>query len=694
MGRSLLVLAVGLIFGAAATFVAFQLDLFQGPAAQVNSPIIANVPIMSREAAEAHRASRYSEIRTIEETLALPGDFAQTEALYALAGRSDSSDIQDLIFQANGIADPSDRKAALEILFSRLAELDVHSALALSRTRDFRADRNIEAGVWHGWGRLDLDAALAAASALESQSDRNLAAQALFAAYDYQGNETTDYIEEILGIGPNSSTLAAYLFRVGDRNPAEAIEIINGMDRTEQQEAASYLGHRLGRLDGARASRHAERFRDLQTRRVYMGAVTSAAAETDPEAVLEALLAGSFRPEQTMQAHRALQTLASRDIDQALAYLDRVQNPHQRGLFASVIAGVLAETDPDRALEWAKENDRGMRGEILPAVLSSLTTTRPDLAIDEANRLSNTMQRQMALSTIAVALSQRDPQQAIALLDQVQSPSERRDMARNIAMVWLQSDPDEALSWIVERDHTESEGMLEMAVHWVAQYDLEVAMRWLPRLDETTQQTWRAQIASTLAEQGSVQEARNFITRFEGSEDYPQLLASAINGIAQNDIATAIEMTALVPAGLERDALYSNLISQYGHQDPQQAVALLSSISDDDQRSQATGVLAMVWSHNDPVAAQQWVGGLPRGDSRDDAIMHLISSWEEITPSRRLLMDSIGNMEKRRQAQIMYIHRVAESDPQQAESLMREMDLSDDERQGLQDAINMIRSYR
>jgi hypothetical protein len=57
-------------------------------------------------------------------------------------------------------------------------------------------------------------------------------------------------------------------------------------------------------------------------------------------------------------------------------------------------------------------------------------------------------------------------------------------------------------------------------------------------------------------------------------------------------------------------------------------------------------------------------------------------------------MDSIGNMEKRRRAQMMYIHRVAESDPQQAESLVREMDLSDDERQQLQDAINMIRSYR
>jgi hypothetical protein len=694
MRRSLLTLSAGFLCGAAAAFAVFQLDLIPRHADQRSAPVIENVPTMSREAAESHRATRYSEIHSIEDTLALPGDFAQTEALYTLAGRSDSSGIQNLIFQANGIADPSDRKAALQILFSRLTELDVHSALALSRTRDFRADRNIEAGIWHDWGRLDLDAALAAAGALGSATDRNLAAQALFAAYDYHANDTTDYIEDILGIGPNSSTIAAYLFHVGDRNPAEAISIINEMSPSEQHRAASQLGHHLGRLDGTRASRHADLFREFFARQIYRQAVTSAAAETDPEAVLEAMLAGRPTPEQTMQVHAAFQALASRDIDKAWAYLDQTQNPQQRTMLASVVGGVLADNDPERALAWAKEYDRGRGDGVLGAVLSSVALTRPDLAFDEVNRLSNPRQRQMALSMIAMTVSQRDPQQAIALLDQVQRPGDRQDMAQNIAMVWLQSDADAAMSWIMERDASGREGMLQMAVNWVAQIDPDAAIRWLPRLDEETQQTWRAQIASSLADRGSVQEARNFIARFEGSEDYPQLLASAINGIAQTDIATAIEMTALVPAGLERDVLYSNLIGQSGHQDPQQAVALLSSIADDTQRAQATAMLAMVWSHSDPEGAQRWAQDLPRGDARDDAIMSLTSNWDELTPSRRLLLDSIGNLEKRKQAMINHIHRIAQSNARQAESMMHEMNLTDDERRQLQEAITMIQSYR
>ena len=46
-------------------------------------------------------------------SLAVPTDFVQTEALYVLAGRSDSGAVQDLIYQANRIADTADREAAL-----------------------------------------------------------------------------------------------------------------------------------------------------------------------------------------------------------------------------------------------------------------------------------------------------------------------------------------------------------------------------------------------------------------------------------------------------------------------------------------------------------------------------------------------------------------------------------------------------
>jgi hypothetical protein len=149
-----------------------------------------------------------------------------------------------------------------------------------------------------------------------------------------------------------------------------------------------------------------------------------------------------------------------------------------------------------------------------------------------------------------------------------------------------------------------------------------------------------------------------------------------------------------VPEGLQRDGLYSGLIGRYAHQDPEQAATVVESITNDAQRAQATSMLAMAWSHSDPAGAQQWVEKLPRGDGRDDAIVQLASNWDELTPSRRLLVNSIGSLEKRKQALMMSVQHIARSDPQQAERMMREMDLTDDERQQLQHRISVMRAYQ
>jgi hypothetical protein len=323
-----------------------------------------------------------------------------------------------------------------------------------------------------------------------------------------------------------------------------------------------------------------------------------------------------------------------------------------------------------------------------------MASTRPEKALDEAQQLPNANQRQQALSMIAMTMSQRDPQQAVGLLDRIERPEDRKSVARNIANVWVQSDPDAALSWVLQQDRNERDAILPMTVQILAQSDLDSAMRWLPRLDERSQVLWRAQIASNLASQRSPEEALQFVSRYEGGDDYPQLLASAINGLAETDLHAALQMADRVPEGLERDGLYNGLIGNYGHHDPEQAAAMLSSISNDAQRAQATSMLAMVWSHSDPAGAQQWAEKLPRGDGRDDAIVQLASNWDELTPSRQLLVNSIGSLEKRQQALITAVHRIAQSDPQQAERMMREMNLTDDEREQLQESISMMHLYQ
>ncbi len=80
-----------------------------------------------------HREDRYEALQSIDQIYVLPSEFGRAEALYALAGRSDSGGVQNLIFEANRIANSEERSGALNILFFRLAELDPQSALARVR---------------------------------------------------------------------------------------------------------------------------------------------------------------------------------------------------------------------------------------------------------------------------------------------------------------------------------------------------------------------------------------------------------------------------------------------------------------------------------------------------------------------------------------------------------------------------------
>ncbi len=690
--RSAFVTAVfAFIAGAGTVFVMLNGHNLETLLTRKASQGISNVPTMSPAAADAHRENAFSAIRTIEDLLALPGDFARAEALYALAGRADSIKLHDLIFQADGILDVAERRGALTILFSRLTEMDPASALAMSRSPPFASEPRFETAVWQSWARLDLEAALGQA-VMEDAARRHNAAKALFAAYGYWGNDTTDYISRTLGMQPGTATLALYMYQVADRDPAAAVAYVNTLqDPGKQHEAATLLGSYLGQYDFQRATRVASLFEATYLRDAYESAVASAAAQSDPIATLDELLANPALSGRLAQVQSAMQALAERDIDQALAYLERVSNPEHREQLANSVALQFARSDPDRALAWAKENDRSEHASILSQVLSTIARENPELAVDEAQKLSSSMQKQHAFNMIAMLAVRHDPQQAVALLEHVDQPADRNMIAETIARSWMLSDPDAALEWMLKSDAADQGNLFAHAAQLMARADPDNAMRWLSRVDEKHRPTWRIAIASNLATQRSFADAQSFIAQFENSDDYPQALAAAVAGIARSDIEAALQMAARVPAGRARDSLYTQLISHQAQSDPQAAAEQLASVSDVAQRAMVTSHIATTWQQNDPARAQQWVDNLPRGAERNQAIMYLASNWDEMTPSRRQLLDSIDDDTARSRAFLSHIYHIANSDWRRAEGMLDELDLTSDQRQQAEDTLQMIR---
>ena len=163
MARVTTALMGGILIGVLITFAAarFGASGEQRPSEVVRD--ITDVPKVTEAVADQHREERYANLKSATEIMALPTEFARLEAMYALAGRSGSAAVQDLIFEADRVADVQQRESLLNVLFYRLTELDPRSALALTQVDSFKKTRSLEQTVWRAWARSDLDDALFAA---------------------------------------------------------------------------------------------------------------------------------------------------------------------------------------------------------------------------------------------------------------------------------------------------------------------------------------------------------------------------------------------------------------------------------------------------------------------------------------------------------------------------------------------------
>ena len=692
MARLIAVLIGGILIGAVTTY------FFVGGAndttdVEVVRDIVA-ADKMSESDAEQHREEHFVQLDSVEAAYKLPGVFARAEALYALAGRADAADVQRHISDANRIADETERKAALEILFERLTELDPQSALTLSRTNYFRGVNAYQQIVWSTWARNDLDEALFEAKSQTNLRDENMAAQSLYTAFGYLGNETTDRIEAELGIKPNRAVRGRYLYSLADRSPAEAIAYINGLKRrSDQSQQASWLAYYLSLSDPASAIGYAELLENASDRQVFERVLEANAAKENPEETIQRLLASGARNHRSGEFHGAARALVDTDLDAAKRYFEELTSQQDRQIFGSIIASRLAQDDPAAAVAWAREYSFGNENSHLEAsVLFQIAETDPQLALSEALNVRNVAQRKNVLSNVFQIMARDDPQSAVDYLGQVPEVYQR-DVRQQFVHSWMQHDPEAAVEWVLRQNDEISGELIQSTGMMLAHTDIDAAIRLLPRVADHQGAGLRQQIAAQLATHRSPAEAQEFINQFEGQPGYDHLQAAVISGIAQQDAFTAKQMADQLADSRARDQAYVQIINQHAQHDPNQAVQWLDSISNESMRGNATGMLARTWYMQNPEAATRWVMNLPSGNDRDDAILHMSSQWHSPTENQQRLIDSIDNREKRGQVKLRRVYVVMQTDPALARQLLQDSDISDQQRDQFENSLGSFRSF-
>lgn len=691
MRRLILGIVIGVVGGAIATWM----WLGDAPRPAVPPKIIRDireVPRMSEQEAATHREHRFASLTTIEQMLGLPSDFDQTEALYVIAGRSSSAQLQHLIDQANRVADASDRQAGLGILFARLSDIDPQSALVMAGRMPYAAEQSIEASVWRSWGRRDLDAALQAASELVPLSRKSRAAQAIYGAYGYAGNDVTEHIEAVLGVKPGRTVISLYVQSLAAESAQSAIDYLNDMrPGNEQASAAWALGDYLGRTLPLQAEGYVNLLKHVQARSYFERGMLRAIASVDPAAVIERYLSSPGSPRYNAELGNAITQLAATDMDQAMRYFDVTQSRQTKLVFGSSIIKTLAGDDPLRAIEWASRNDTGLEQSLYQQALLIVAANNPEIALEAANRMTGSASRSATIAGIIGTMAQADPMLALGAMEQLPEGQEKQQAARMVLMTWVQTDAQAAIDWAITNRERYGTDMLRSVSGMFINQDPDAAIQVLPRLDEKTANEWSLRIVSTLAAKHSLAAAESFMRQHKNSPMYTRMQAALVPQIAQSDLAAAKAMADSMASGQQRDNAYAQLVSESAHSNLQQARVWLESIDSEDGRARAVSGLVSAWVQSDATAVSHWVNHLAAGKMRDQAVVSLIGSTGDFGEPQYTLINSIGDDNLRLQAAMGAVFRAARNNPASASDILNKLQLNEMQRAQIK---KMIGQYR
>jgi len=602
-----------------------------------------------------------------------------------LAARADSAGVQDLLFQADRVVDVSDRRAALSILFSRLAAIDPRSAAAIATRPPFAGDENVVSSIWRVWSRQDLDAALAGAGRLASVSQRASAARAIYWAVGLDDRAAVLRVESSLGIPPDPRVMSRHVEGLASRSLREAVDFIEGLDSfPRKMELLVALGSHLGRQDAAQAAGLAQLIRNPSLRRSFESAFAGVAAQHAPIEAIENWIANPDMRHISGLATAAMK-LAESDPERAMSYLEQMPRGSQaESMMAMAIAQGLIQEDPRRALDWLATLGAQVRDRVFEQTVRGLAMSDPDLALEAARESGNPGSRNRMMATVIGMVAQQDPGRARQLLEQVPDGAARGQAVQHLASDWAQIDPEAAMRWVLETRDPYAERALPGIAMQLISRDPRRAIDMLADLDGVggiAGAQWRGQIAAALADTESINAALGYVEQYRNSPEFPGLQAMLVQRVAQTDPDSAWGLVERMPSGQMRDQAITNIVGQKAATEPRTALRWVDAISDENHRNMAISMVASTWGRVDTAGAEQWALSLPAGAVRDRAIVALVGVSRDPSRYPREMIERIGDRSLRSQANLQYLYRLMSVDPARASEVAGELLLTDEHRQ-------------
>ncbi|MFK8015913.1 MAG: hypothetical protein AB8G17_10795 [Gammaproteobacteria bacterium] len=662
-------------------------------------------PIISAEQAKDHRATHYEQMASVDDVLELPTDFAQTEALYVLAGRADAGELEQLIFQSASIAHRYDRRAALEILFTRYAEIDPDAALAFLLQIDLDIDDIILPSLFSAWSKSDPAGAIAAANEIDNARLRKLAGRTILSIAARNDPGTLKTIGAQLVDRHDTHWIEAEMIgNQANYQPVLALEQALAVSRhVGGRDAVWRVAFVWARNDPDAALAYADNIQDRGRRQHFIDAVASRWMDEDPEAALQAVLAlpdgaarsrtlsnalGGYAKTYPAQAVRVAQSLGDAVGGRALqtVYTTWAQNDPDGALRAlgegeandeilTSVMMVVSTIDAEKAWQFAQTLSDVRRAKTLPSVLSQMSSTDPQRALDLAMAIDRPQERARILQTVLGQIANTDPQIATRYLDQIPPSDVSPHLFGRLAQNHARSDPTGAMAWASTLSGEAYTKAIQGIGQTLAYTDPDLAASMMDQVSADERGQWIQSISDAYA-QNNPQRALAFVKQHQDEPGYYQSLNQVLLQLARTDPRGALREASSL--GDDQRAMATSMaLSTWSNREPR-AAARWAQSSDELVRAQALSSVASNWAGLDSASAERWAMSL-RGDDRDRALSGLINSSALSKPTDQVRMiNTLGSQALRDQAALSTYARVLNRfGRQEADATLDQLDISD-----------------
>ncbi|MEM6819103.1 MAG: hypothetical protein AAF578_09930 [Pseudomonadota bacterium] len=615
MTRMLVVAVLSLGTGVAGTL------LFVGTPASDNERSVRDVEIASERSTsiatrETLRARPIPE--ALPDVYEIPSPVSRRLATYQLAAVSNPSELQDLIYEADRLANPAERNATLAVLFEHLAETDPRSAAQLAATELFVPDRELHNRVWAIWATADFEDALTNAAVLGGEIERRNAARALYLATEDIESPQAKRIEEVLGIVPDRLVRMRFIERMADRSLLDAVEFLNALPNGQsKQDYSAWLGYHLATVNPGAFDLLESSGLDRASKSVMRYTRTRIEAMGDPLAAVQMALSDP-QALQNGEFMLAMKHYADRDPTAALEFVKSMEQGGSKNQALNAVLTAIGTEDPQRGLTLARQlqSETGDSRMVL-GYLSNLTQSHPEFVLAQADVLKGREAKMLPMMVVNSLVYQNETERAVEVLESITNPSMRLSAERTLAQGWIRADPSAATAWLQTLPSDRADTLAQGVLGQLGSSDPDLALSLAAGFGATAQANIKHSIAGTLARNGAIDRALMIARSFEGTSESDKAYAAVVPGIASSRPDQALSLLGLITDPVIKQNTTVSVVRSIGRTEPARSLALAMELSDQGARSGLEQQVISDWYSSDSAAAKNWINQQSDEGSRD-----------------------------------------------------------------------------